>query len=413
MKISNSLTRKMLWVTGVLMLVWPFSVGSENSTLHVDKAGYVDTHNHAPLSSDCVYDDAYDNQVRDVVLEAVDDFGIQMTLFMPPPHSLENMPSCNYEHLPEIVKRHPERFAFLWGGETLNPMIQAVVKGKATLEEIRPQFVKRALEILRAGAVGFGELAAEHFSLHEGHPYVSAPPGHPLFLLLADLAADHDVPVDLHLEAIAQDTPITELPECSAAHGLGSPNPEIFSENITAFEQLLRHNRGARIVWAHAGWDNTGHRTPTLTRQLLEDHPNLYVQLRPLPRQSGGGCNRLIGADGNITGEWLALMDAFRDRFVVGLDSFYSKFRPDQTDEEFTDLLDKLLGAGKRFMNQLRQFSPALAHKVGYLNAVRIYNLNRRLICHRPGTRAEATTWVDVDALSAHLAHGDSVGPCG
>jgi len=33
-------------------------------------------------------------------------------------------------------------------------------------------------------------------------------------------------------------------------------------------------------------------------------------------------------------------------------------------------------------------------------------------ICHKPGTPAEHTITVDDDAVQAHLAHGDSLGPC-
>src|SRR5262245_54274661 len=33
-------------------------------------------------------------------------------------------------------------------------------------------------------------------------------------------------------------------------------------------------------------------------------------------------------------------------------------------------------------------------------------------ICHKPGTPAEHTITVDDDAVPAHLAHGDYLGPC-
>ena len=35
------------------------------------------------------------------------------------------------------------------------------------------------------------------------------------------------------------------------------------------------------------------------------------------------------------------------------------------------------------------------------------------VICHKPGTPAEHTIIVDDDAVPAHLAHGDHLGPCG
>ncbi|MBI2358955.1 MAG: amidohydrolase family protein [Deltaproteobacteria bacterium] len=380
---------------------------------------YIDSHNHAPHTPTCVYDDAYDTKVQTDVLARMDTFGIQKTLFMPPPHSPDNIP-CGYEHLAELVKRYPDRFAFLRGGESLNVMIQKVVTGLATLQETLPDFVRAAKQLLRDGAVGFGEMAAEHFSLHSGHPYISAPPDHPLFLLLADLAAGHDVPIDLHMEALASDTAFADLPfECSAAdENQQFANPAVFPENITAFERLLRHNRRARILWVHAGWDNTGDRTAALTRQLLENHPNLYIQLRPIPIRSAGNCNPLMNKDehGNIQieAEWLELISAFPDRFIVGLDSFYSNFNPKElSDEEFAEILEQLLGAGTRFMDKLRQFSPDLVRKVGRENAVRIYKLDEPMICHRPGTPAEQVLRVSGSAVKGHLAHGDTLGPCG
>ena len=99
--------------------------------------------------------------------------------------------------------------------------------------------------------------------------FESTPPDHPLFLVLADIAADNDMPIDLHMEAVPQDMP---TPPRFALRG---PNPSNLKENISALERLLDHNPRPRIIWAHAGWDNTGERTVRLMRSLLAKHPNL------------------------------------------------------------------------------------------------------------------------------------------
>ena len=67
----------------------------------------------------------------------------------------------------------------------------------------------RAEELLRQGVVGFGELSIEHLSLPQSpvKDYEYAPADSPLMLLLADIAAQHNVPIDLHMEALPQ--PIT------------------------------------------------------------------------------------------------------------------------------------------------------------------------------------------------------------
>jgi predicted TIM-barrel fold metal-dependent hydrolase len=152
-------------------------------------------------------------------------------------------------------------------------MIQRIPPDKVTPEAIR-QFQQEAEIIVKARAAGFGELTAEHFSSGRGnHPYESTRPDHPLFLALADIAAQHGMPIDLHMEAVPQDMP---FPRRS---GRGQ-NPETVRENISGLERLLEHNRNARIIWAHAGWDLTGERTVPLMRSLLDKHPNLYLSIK-------------------------------------------------------------------------------------------------------------------------------------
>lgn len=340
----------------------------------------------------------------------MDQFSIQTTLILPAPHATESF--CKASDIAAVVETYPERFAFLAGGESLNVMIQDAVSGQPVDAD---DFEKTALDLLRLGAVGFGELAAEHFAFHEGHPHESAPPHHPLFLRLADIAGGYQVPIDLHMEAVPKDftdpsQPYAYLTDCSGARR-GDPNPPTLTENISGLERLLAHNRDARIIWVHAGWDNTGYRTVKLTRRLLEDHPNLYIQIRP--NGLGNRCvppfsrprvlpNSVLDENGDLVPAWRDLIRAFPDRFTVGLDSFYPPNIPDWQVTSF-------LGSGIRFLSQL---PPDLAWKVGTKNAVRLYNLDRKLICHKPGTRAQKTMWVSADAFPGHWGHGDELGPC-
>ena len=56
------------------------------------------------------------------------------------------------------------------------------------------------------------------------------------------------------------------------SHLKSPPNPPRLHANIAAFERLLAHNPRAKIIWDHAGWDNTGYRTADLCRRLLKDY---------------------------------------------------------------------------------------------------------------------------------------------
>lgn len=235
-----------------------------------------------------------------------------VTIFlMPPPDTFDSPGRFDAEVILPEAKKHPGKLAVLGGGGTLNAMIhQSVISGDAG-PEVRKRFQDRAGELIREGAVGFGEMTAEHFA--GGTPYQWAPADHPLFLLLADLSAEHGMPIDLHMEAVPQAMPLPA--------GLKAPpNPPQLRENIAAFERLLAHNRLAKVIWAHAGADGTGYRTSDLCRRLLRAHPNLYLEIKLDPQRQG---KNYPLADGKIKPDWLQLFQDFPDRFIIGSDQHY------------------------------------------------------------------------------------------
>ena len=62
----------------------------------------------------------------------------------------------------------------------------------------------------------------------------------------------------------------------------------------------------------------------------------------------------------------------------------------------------------------LTGYLPGNPRAYGQLDRVySIKALEGATICHKPGTRAEKTMIVPVDALAGHLGHGDSPGACG
>lgn len=259
-------------------------------------------------------------------LQMMDRMGVRAAILAPPPFppsregasgKLGQSGHPDAYGLPELAKvvsEHPDRFAFTAGGESLNPLIQETPADKVT-PAVMHRFGQAAEAIVRGGAAGFGELAAEHFGNQEGVPYESAPPDHPLFLALADFAARADIPLCLHMEAVPQDMP---LPRPMLANPAAPP---MLHANISALERLLDHNPKARIVWLHAGWDLTGERTVALMRRLLAQHPNLYMSVK----MDDKGIRRTapLSDDGMLKPGWAALLRAFPDRFVIGSDQFF------------------------------------------------------------------------------------------
>jgi predicted TIM-barrel fold metal-dependent hydrolase len=273
-----------------------------------------------------------------------------MVLFQMPPDTFDHPGHYDAEVVLAEAKKSGGKIGVLGGGGTLNAMIiQSAATGDAG-SAVQKRFKERAEQLLQEGVIGFGEMTAEHYS--GVTPYQYAPADHPLYLMLADIAAQHGVPIDLHMEAVPEDMAVP-------AGVKSPPNPPRLHANIAAFERLLAHNPQAKIIWAHAGADGTGERTPALCRRLLRAHPNLYMEIKADPRAHGLSYPL---ADGKLTPEWRALFTEFADRFLIGSDQHY----PEEVSA----------GAPQRWQEVIRivdQLPADVRRKIGTDNAARVY----------------------------------------
>lgn len=273
-------------------------------------------------------------------VKAMDRYEIETVIVMPPPFPVSGWRGAyGLEDMRTALRGHARHFAYLAGGDLLNPMVQQTPADDISADTLR-RFTETAERIAREGAAGFGEFAAEHFSSGHGrHPYESAPPDHPFFLALADIAAKHGMPIELHMEAVPHDMPFP--PKLRKG-----PNPDRIHANIPRFERLLAHNRKARIVWAHAGWGHTGQRTTALMRALLGRHANLFMNIK-INRHSNKRRAPFIPGKHTIRREWIAMLRAFPDRFMVGSDQFMGgDLEPMKNMRDFIDALPPALAPG-------------------------------------------------------------------
>ena len=295
------------------------------------------------------------------IIEEMDRHGVSKTFIVPPPmpeHMPQNM-LYDAEEIVSAIKGNP-RFAFLAGGGSLNQMILGTNPGNVS-ESDKKRFRERALKILRAGALGFGEVTAHHLSLPgmgQDHAFSATAPDHPLLLLLADIAAEHDVPIDIHLDAVPADMVI---PERLAAQ----QNPRNLKENMTAFERLLAHNRKAKFVWSHTGSDPPMRRTVNMVRQLLDKNENLYTSIRII--RTGPAPAIPLDDTGKLKEDWRQLLSDHRERFFLQSDLFYQIAPP-------------LIGRGPRdslalVRQLLSQLPDDEARLIAYENARRVYKL--------------------------------------
>jgi predicted TIM-barrel fold metal-dependent hydrolase len=261
---------------------------------------------------------------------------------------------------------HPGRLYLVDGGATLKPFIAETDPARVDAS-VRADFRARAQAILAGGAVAFGEMIALHFCLGPTHSYQHTPADHPLFLLLAEIAAERNVPIDIHMEAVAaeRETPPGLLRACAK-------NPERLPASLPAFERLLAHRRDARIVWQHVGWDNLGEATVDLYRRLMSKHPNLHLSLRVELRREQVGTrgmpmpNRIVDDAGAVLPEWLALLREFSDRVMIGADEFVGPSGGLTTEPN---------ASFRTTWDMLEQLPEDLRNKIGRENAIRVYRL--------------------------------------
>lgn len=319
----------------------------------------VTTHTHILAATDRGNQDMDWPGATKNALAQMDKFGIRTAVIMPTPMNPDRSDESLIDGFFQVARAHPGRFVVVGGGESLNGMIHRTPPDQVT-ERLRQRFTKRAEELIRRGAVGFGEMTALHFSLFRGHPFEQTRPDHPLFLLLADLAAKHDVPIDLHVEAVRRDWPVSD--ELSRR---SNENPERISENITALERLLSHNRRARIIWVHVGADFTGQRSVDLTRRLLRENANLLLSITS--HQFAMGEDWFFKPSTGLNPRWHDLILEFPDRFMIGTDVF---FQPDNALRKMPNRMQLALG-----VLTTSELPPEVKRKVAFENAQRVFKL--------------------------------------
>lgn len=323
----------------------------------VHAQGIVDTHSH-------IINEGRSTDFAGSLAAAIarmDESGIRTAIVMPPPMPPGHRGIYDLDAYAGAAAAYPQRILLAGGGGTLNAMLHGVAADAVT-DEVRNLFRARAEEIVRAGAVAFGEITLHHLSnttMGPQHPYEWVSPEHPLMLLLADIAAGKDIPIDLHVDLVPADMSLPSRPV------FGPANPATLKANLAGFEHLLAHNRKARIVWAHAGTDPLGTRGPRIQRELLSRHPNLYMSLR-LSR-AGPQPVFAVGPNRRLKKGWVALLRDFPDRFVVGSDFFHG----------VAGAAPRRRGEGSLavYRTVLADLPPELAEAIMHGNAERIYRI--------------------------------------
>lgn len=144
---------------------------------------------------------------------------------------------------------------------------------------------------------GVGEVMMRHDDLTNLTVGEVPAPDHPAMDDVLAFCGERQVPLSLH-------------------HDAGAPARPGDHEYTASLENALRRHRSTPIVWCHAGVSRRVEPVDqvNLLRDLLPRHANLTVEL------SWVLLDHIVDASGAHP-DWVALVDAFPERFVVGSDT--------------------------------------------------------------------------------------------
>jgi len=229
-------------------------------------------------------------------------------------------------------------------------LLSEVVEKKNFTPEQEEQFKKLLRQAASSGQyLGFGELVIRHFpqpNLRDPQEKeardIFVPGDHPWMLILSDIAAEYNLPLDIHIE----------------------PN----AETIPGFEKLIAHNPKTKIIYDHAGWYNTGKGTAEWLGEMMAKYPNLYANIKlRQPTNDEQKIVRILDDNGKIISDWLELFQKNPEKFMIGSDV---KF--DRQSETSENNYDRIFISYKNF---LAQPPIDLAKKIAITNAQTIFGL--------------------------------------
>jgi predicted TIM-barrel fold metal-dependent hydrolase len=275
----------------------------------------------------------------DSVIRAMDQEDITLAVFMPVANAgRARKRRASEDFYLDAAKAFPKRMAAFYGGNELNLDFMGTAPNRIS-DDRKERFRKQVEEVLKQGGFkGIGELAPRHIAWNPGMQEIEYPADHPLMLVLADLAAKYELPMDIHLEAN--------------------------EKTIAQFERLLAHNEKTKIIWSHAGWSNTGLATPELMRRLMARFPNLYSSIKyRKPENPGQEKVKLIDEKSTLVMPWGSLFEEFSERFFIGTD-----VKLGDTESDYRH--------ARTHRRILAQLSESTARKISWENAKRLLGLN-------------------------------------
>ncbi|MHA1598980.1 MAG: amidohydrolase family protein [Alphaproteobacteria bacterium] len=176
---------------------------------------------------------------------------------------------------------------------------------------------------------------------------LNAPSDDPRIRKVLDIAIEFNMPLSVHHNPYKQ-----------TADGWQRTD-----EFETFVDKSLSPRPDATVIWEH--W--CGQSTPADIRKLFARLPNLHCSLAWIHFPPDEAINHPLDSDGNLTADWVALIEDFPDRFIAGVDSSATPNNIRDYDRRVA-VIRKALGG----------LSPAVAAKVATENFHRLATMAGR-----------------------------------
>ncbi|MBN1412782.1 MAG: hypothetical protein JW969_18185 [Spirochaetales bacterium] len=178
--------------------------------------------------------------------------------------------------------------------DSLNSMLVQNIKPDEIPAESISQFRNKMLLLIDKCTLYWGEAWNFRLTLPLKAAYSNISLNHPFFLLIADIAARNEVPVEL----------LTGYP-------LGGKMVAGKMEEKVPVELglFLQHNRMVKIIWMAIGMIELNTDDVVLLSRLLEDNPNLYFSVS----------ESYLDGEKNISKDWLFIIKKYPDRCILNV----------------------------------------------------------------------------------------------
>ena len=228
---------------------------------------------------------------------------------------------------------------FRYNPQRILPFVSSMYAGWHR-EDMR--VLDRAERLLNTGTFkGVGEVMLRYYGIpSKNEPEIDVPADSPFIKRLADIVADHNAVMLVHME----------------------PEPEA----IRSLENLLDYKKNLKLIWAHCGTvariklSTLGHAD---IGKLMDRHQNLYTDIagvQPKSLAPAGGLRRppITDDEGNLYPEFKDLLNKHSNRVLFGLDTPWMECWDEEPFKQWVHWADKVVaqlddsGAAKYIMHK-------------------------------------------------------------